>query len=218
MLKSWIHLDQSYFPERLHQLYIVNTPWYFSSLLGMFQPFIDKKTRKKIEVFQGDFLSALTEHIDIDTIPEELGGSCAEADFCSPRSELTGVSQLQIQAYVEQEFFNPESTRVMTAEEDTAVRAIQSHAARASRQERLSDMQASIYYSAGVPSSLSTAVSSPGGGGGGNRNSDISIEMTYMSSVFEVSITEVEVSALSCLSLHCSSQEQLPKVNNTHTH
>ena len=231
MLKSWIHLDQNYFPERLHRLFIVNTPWYFSSLLGMFQPFIDKKTRKKIKVFQGDYLSALTEHMDISTIPEEHGGT-STVTYKEAHSELTGVSLLQIQAFVRQELFSPESTRVTTPEEEEALREIAKRSrasktkrgmgSRQSNQEKGHDqdgeedeeiMQTSIYYSvpassasessadgSPAPSSLSAASSSPPssppavGTGGGNRNSDLGIEMTYMSSVFKVKVTEVEVS------------------------
>ena len=193
LLKSWIHVDQNYFPERLHQLYIVNTPWYFSSLLGMFQPFIDKKTRKKIKVFQGDFLSTLREHIDLDMIPEDLGGSNTMSYSGSP-SELSGVSLLQVQAYVEQEFFDPESTRVTTPAEEASISAIQNFAAKASRQESSADIQSSIYYTRSSPAELAAALnrSPPSLSAGSNRNSDLSVEMVQMSSVFNVKISGVE--------------------------
>lgn len=194
MLKSWIRMDQNFYPERLHRLYIVHTPWYFSSLLGMFQPFIDKKTRKKIRVFQGDFLPALTEHIGIATIPEELGGT-SKVSYCGPRSETTGVSPEQIDEYVREELLSPECTRVMTSEEDDAVLAIRNHAERAKAvQLDVVDTQASICYSAGLPPSLASAMDSgPVSPEGRNRNSDLGIEMAFMSSVFRVNITGVVV-------------------------
>jgi len=193
LLKSWIHLDQNCFPERLHQLFIVNTPWYFSSLLGMFQPFIDKKTRKKIKIFQGDFLNALQDHIDLETIPKDLGGQ-NDMSYTGSPSELSGVSLLQIEAYVQQEFFNPESTRVTSPEEEASIAAIQNLAAKASRPS--TDIQSSIFYANSRPNALAEAMKmrrSPGSfSPGSNRNSDLSIEMLFMSSVFSVKISGVE--------------------------
>ena len=199
-------MDQNYYPEKLHCLYFINSPWYFSSLMGMFNPFIDKKTRKKIKILQNDFLAPLSENIDISTIPEDLGGT-SKVSYDGSYSELSGVSLMQVQAYVQHEFFDPESTRVTTPEEDDSLRAIHSYAVKANRQENTCEddvRMSSVYFAAKLPPTLTAALNSPLYAPSDNQNCDLATEMTYMSSVFRVGINGVEVRGsreFSCYSL-----------------
>ena len=46
-MKAVILIDQAHYPERLHRLYMINCPWYFTVLYAMFSGFIDKRTSDK---------------------------------------------------------------------------------------------------------------------------------------------------------------------------
>jgi hypothetical protein len=73
-IKQILQVDQNYYPERLYKLYIINSPWYFPALYGMFKPFIDQRTRDKINIFSSDFLLPMQEEIDLSEIPVDDGG------------------------------------------------------------------------------------------------------------------------------------------------
>ncbi len=48
IFKSIIHIDQAYFPERLHQAFFINSPWVFQGLWAVLAPFMDPVTRAKV--------------------------------------------------------------------------------------------------------------------------------------------------------------------------
>jgi hypothetical protein len=97
-IKQILSVDQNYYPERLYRLYIINSPWYFPALYGMFKPFIDQRTREKINIFSGDYLSAMLEVIDITEIPVEYGGSKV-VRWDMLWGEETGASRKQTEDY-----------------------------------------------------------------------------------------------------------------------
>jgi hypothetical protein len=96
LIKRTINLDNTYFPERLGYMFIINAPGqelYFVSsvllilntLLGIFEPVwkivskvMDENTASKIRVCGDDreaFLRLLLEKIDENQIPKEYGGT-----------------------------------------------------------------------------------------------------------------------------------------------
>ena len=71
---SSLTMDQNNYPERLKKLYILNAPWFFTGIWAIVSPFLDAKTRDKINILGGDFLDTLLQEIDPSQIPVELGG------------------------------------------------------------------------------------------------------------------------------------------------
>lgn len=68
-------LDENY-PERLHTAFVVRAPWVFSSIYKMVSPMLSADTRRKVQILGkgSDPLASLTPHIELDQIPEFLGG------------------------------------------------------------------------------------------------------------------------------------------------
>lgn len=102
-VKQILQVDQNYYPERLYKLFIINCPWYFPALYGMFKPFIDQRTRDKINIFSNDYLPAMLEIIDISEIPVEYGGTKV-VRWDMIWSDETGASRSQIEEYFAQRF------------------------------------------------------------------------------------------------------------------
>uniref|UniRef100_A0A1J3HX50 Phosphatidylinositol/phosphatidylcholine transfer protein SFH13 n=1 Tax=Noccaea caerulescens TaxID=107243 RepID=A0A1J3HX50_NOCCA len=71
-------IDNSYYPETLYRMYIVNAGTGFKKMLWpAAQKFLDAKTIAKIHVLEPKSLSKLHEVIDSSQLPEFLGGSCS---------------------------------------------------------------------------------------------------------------------------------------------
>jgi len=98
-MKSFIKIDQEYYPESLYQMVITNAGWVLKTLWAMVSPWIDPITASRIK-----FGSAhLTEFIDEEQIPKFLkgkckceGGKCLEVPFIAgydpPRPDLAGAA------------------------------------------------------------------------------------------------------------------------------
>ncbi|XP_010501189.1 PREDICTED: phosphatidylinositol/phosphatidylcholine transfer protein SFH13-like [Camelina sativa] len=70
-------IDNNYYPETLHRMYIVNAGTGFKKMLWpAAQKCLDAKTIAKIQVLESKSLSKLHEVIDSSQLPEFLGGSC----------------------------------------------------------------------------------------------------------------------------------------------
>ncbi|KAL1556108.1 phosphatidylinositol/phosphatidylcholine transfer protein SFH13-like isoform X2 [Salvia divinorum] len=78
LLASMTKIDNSYYPETLHSLYIVNAGTGFKKVLWpAAQKFLDPKTLSKIHVLDPKSLGKLLEAIDPCQLPEFLGGTCS---------------------------------------------------------------------------------------------------------------------------------------------
>lgn len=95
-----VAIDQNYYPERLHKLFMVNTPWFFSAIFAMLSPFLDAETLAKFNIIHGNHLPRLLEVIDVTEIPEELGGQMKNTPWEGPFVELYGCAECQIAAKV----------------------------------------------------------------------------------------------------------------------
>lgn len=84
--KRTTKIDQDFYPERLHRMFIINAPLSFRAVWAMVRPWLDPKTQEKITVVGPKFLPALSELIHSDHIPRSLGGNCdcsfANGDSC----------------------------------------------------------------------------------------------------------------------------------------
>lgn len=70
-------VDCNYYPETLHQMFVVNASTTFKKYLWpAAQKFLDAKTIPKIQVLEPKSLGMLHEAIDPSQLPDFLGGSC----------------------------------------------------------------------------------------------------------------------------------------------
>ncbi|KAL5803732.1 hypothetical protein ACOSQ3_030532 [Xanthoceras sorbifolium] len=77
LLSAMTKIDNSYYPETLHRMFIVNAgPGFKKMLWPAAQKFLDAKTISKIHVLEPKSLGKLLEFIDSSQLPDFLGGSC----------------------------------------------------------------------------------------------------------------------------------------------
>ncbi|KAL3637572.1 Phosphatidylinositol/phosphatidylcholine transfer protein sfh13 [Castilleja foliolosa] len=77
LLSAMAKIDNSYYPETLHRMYVVNAGTGFKKVLWpAAQKFLDAKTIAKIHVLDPKSLGKLLEVIDPSQLPDFLGGSC----------------------------------------------------------------------------------------------------------------------------------------------
>ncbi|XP_059662323.1 phosphatidylinositol/phosphatidylcholine transfer protein SFH13-like isoform X2 [Cornus florida] len=77
LLAAMTKIDSSYYPETLHQMFIVNAgPGFKKVIWPAAQKFLDAKTIAKIKVLEPKSLCKLLETIDSGQLPDFLGGSC----------------------------------------------------------------------------------------------------------------------------------------------
>eukprot|EP00898_Chlorokybus_atmophyticus_P003636 jgi/Chlat1/4273/Chrsp29S00323 len=70
------NVDQNNYPEHLGQMLIVNAPLLFKGVWKVIQPWLDKRTQKKIQVLGSDYQGKLLELVDAENLPDFLGGKC----------------------------------------------------------------------------------------------------------------------------------------------
>jgi len=73
-LKYLAKFSQDYYPEMLGKMFIVNAPYAIKVIWNMVKPWLDKKTSEKIEIHNNVPLKRLAEYLDVDKLPEFLGG------------------------------------------------------------------------------------------------------------------------------------------------
>ncbi|KAK7386802.1 hypothetical protein VNO78_27138 [Psophocarpus tetragonolobus] len=77
LLAAITKIDNSYYPETLHRMYIINAgPGFKRMLWPAAQKFLDAKTISKIQVLEPKSLCKLLDIIDSSQLPDFLGGSC----------------------------------------------------------------------------------------------------------------------------------------------
>ncbi|KAI7758353.1 hypothetical protein M8C21_013714 [Ambrosia artemisiifolia] len=77
MLGAVTKVDSSYYPETLHQMFVVNASSTFKNYIWpAAQKFLDAKTIPKIHVLEPKSLEKLLEAIEPSQLPDFLGGSC----------------------------------------------------------------------------------------------------------------------------------------------
>jgi len=69
-------IGQSFYPETVFKIYLINSPLLFSAVWAIIKPFIDKKTRKKIITEGKNYQKLLLENIYVDDLPSFFGGNC----------------------------------------------------------------------------------------------------------------------------------------------
>lgn len=74
-LESSTKIGQDYYPERLGHMFVVNAPFVFTAIWTIAKVWLDKKTKKKINIVGGSYKKLLNEMIDDDNLPDFLGGN-----------------------------------------------------------------------------------------------------------------------------------------------
>ncbi|KAF7198051.1 Sec14 cytosolic factor [Pseudocercospora fuligena] len=69
-------ISQDYYPERLGKLYLINTPWGFSSVFAVVKRFLDPVTVAKIHVLGSGYQKELLSQVPAENLPVEFGGKC----------------------------------------------------------------------------------------------------------------------------------------------
>ncbi|DBA77767.1 hypothetical protein WJX77_009166 [Trebouxia sp. C0004] len=75
MMGKLTTLDSNNYPEMLGKTCIINAPPGFNMMFGMIKPFLDVRTRAKVEVCPKDFLPSLLKWIEPENLPRYLGGT-----------------------------------------------------------------------------------------------------------------------------------------------
>ena len=88
-VKLAIKMGQNYYPEIMHEMFIINCPLMFRAAYKMFKPFIDEKTRSKIHIRGGSF-DDLFERVPKENVPKFIGGDC----MCGGTEEGCNYSNL----------------------------------------------------------------------------------------------------------------------------
>lgn len=110
-LKECGENDNIAFPERLGRLIVINAPWVFPFFWKIVSPFIDAKTKAKIEIVYGNPTQDLLKTIDESVLPKEYGGKCeckGKDKPCNPEfdisdlklSDITGAASDNVTTHV----------------------------------------------------------------------------------------------------------------------
>lgn len=81
LVKLAAQVGSDYYPECMGNTFVVNAPFLFAGVWAICKGFLDEKTRKKIKIIGGGFLSTLRDYIEDQDIPTFLGGQCTCEEF-----------------------------------------------------------------------------------------------------------------------------------------
>jgi hypothetical protein len=57
-------------------MFIVNAPMLFTGVWAVVKGFLDERTRQKIKICGSKYQKELLEVVDVDNLPDFLGGTC----------------------------------------------------------------------------------------------------------------------------------------------
>jgi len=80
-IKLASNIGQNYYPEILGKMYIVNAPFLFSGVWACIKPWLDEKTKNKIQIIGSGYREELLKNVDAENLPDFLGGQSRD-DLC----------------------------------------------------------------------------------------------------------------------------------------
>ncbi|KAK1272967.1 hypothetical protein QJS04_geneDACA007882 [Acorus gramineus] len=108
LLHNMHKIDGNYYPETLHQMFVVNASGSFRLIWAAVKKFIDPNTASKIHVLGTKYQSRLLEVIDSSQLPDFLGGSCSCSDVGGCLNSNKGPwNDIQIMKEAEATFEKP---------------------------------------------------------------------------------------------------------------
>ena len=111
-------IAQDFYPELLGQMIIVNAPFLFNMLWTIIKVWLDKKTKKKIQIYGSGYKKDLLKLIDADQLPDFLGGNLIGhpqvrslwtdyQKFCSENKKFYFDEKFQVSDPLEVAMVNP---------------------------------------------------------------------------------------------------------------
>lgn len=76
-------IGQYYYPETMGRFYIINAPYIFTTVWAVVKNWLDPVTTSKISILGGGYISELEKQLDLENLPEEIGGKCRCPEGCS---------------------------------------------------------------------------------------------------------------------------------------
>jgi hypothetical protein len=74
-LKQAIHVLQNYYPERLGRVCLLDPPWMFRAVWAVVKPWLDERTRDKVQFMSGDYKKQLQAFVEPANVPAKYGGT-----------------------------------------------------------------------------------------------------------------------------------------------
>jgi hypothetical protein len=71
-IKNIINIGNTYYPETIYKMFIINAPFVFNTMWSLIKPLIPIKTREKIHILKTGQENILYEFIDKDKLPKNL--------------------------------------------------------------------------------------------------------------------------------------------------
>lgn len=62
-------------------MFIVNAPLLFTGVWAVVKGFLDERTRNKIKIIGSKYHKEILELVDVENLPDFLGGKCTCAEF-----------------------------------------------------------------------------------------------------------------------------------------
>jgi hypothetical protein len=82
--KESVRVDESYYPQTLKTMFIINASVYFTALWSVVKLWLDPLTVEKIQILGDDYYPTLIKHISEDMIPVEYGGKRINFSWVHP--------------------------------------------------------------------------------------------------------------------------------------
>ena len=85
-MRAMIDIDQYYYPEAVYRLYMINAPFIFKMAWKVIKRWLHPVTQEKVHILGEDYVSVLKELIDLNELPEFLGGTCkCDSEKCQAK-------------------------------------------------------------------------------------------------------------------------------------
>eukprot|EP01083_Nonionella_stella_P154855 499488_1 len=76
--KQMASIYQDHYPDEMSQCFVINAPWAFNVAWAIVKVFLCERTRNKVSIMGADYLKGLSNAVDLEQLPEFLGGKCAK--------------------------------------------------------------------------------------------------------------------------------------------